>query len=465
LGIELSPAQYDNYLADASGFRGWADKILIPSNEREAAAIVRDACRQGVPLTVIGARSGLTGGGIAQGGWVLSLEKFRDIRIAKGVARAGAAATLLELRDAAAPAGQFYAPDPTEITASVGGTIATNASGSRSFLYGSTRRHVRALRVLFMDGLIAEYRRGDRISFDVPQIPWPKTTKCTAGFPLSPGMDYIDLICGSEGTLAIVLEAELTLLPVPGELFTGVIFFGSDDEALDAVDAWRPVPGLRMLEYVDRNSLDLIHGRYPEIPDAAGAALLIESEGSADLNDWESRLRAAHALLEESWFAVNAADRERFRKLRHSLPELVNATVLQRGFMKMGTDYAVPHARSREMLAYYRKRLEAELPGHYVIYGHIGDAHAHVNMLPASAAEADTAAAFLKEFAVRAVELGGTVSAEHGLGKRKAHLLGLQYAPEHIEAMMNVKRRLDPRWLLGRGTLFPVPPDILTGEA
>ena len=410
-----------------------------------------------MPVTVIGARSGVTGAGIAQGGWVISLEKFRRLDIARGSARVGAGVTLLELRDAAVRTSQFYAPDPTEITAAVGGTIATNASGSRSFLYGSTRRHIQTLRVLFMDGSVREFCRGDKIDFDVPRIPWPNTTKCTAGYPLAPGMDYIDLFCGCEGTLGIVLEAELALLPVPQELFSAVIFFAGDDDALDAVDAWRPVPGLRMLEYVDRNSLDLIEGRYPEIPRRAGAALLIEAEGSVDLDAWEERLTAARALSEDSWFAVNAADRERFRKFRHSLPELVNSTVLQRGFMKMGTDYAVPISRNRDMLAFYRTRLEAELPGHYVIYGHIGDAHVHVNMLPASAAEAEVATAFLKEFAVKAVELEGTVSAEHGLGKRKAHLLQLQYGPEHIQAMMDVKRRLDPQWLLGRGTLFPIP--------
>ena len=102
-------------------------------------------------------------------------------------------------------------------------------------------------------------------------------------------------------------------------------------------------------------------------------------------------------------------------------------------------------------------RHEAELPGRYVIYGHIGDAHPHVNMLPASQREADVASGFLEEFAIKAVELGGTVSAEHGLGKRKRYLLNLQYTPEHIEAMLSVKRRLDPDWLLGRETLFPAP--------
>ena len=115
---------------------------------------------------------------------------------------------------------------------------------------------------------------------------------------------------------------------------------------------------------------------------------------------------------------------------------------------------SVPLAKNREMLAYYTERLEAELPGHYVIYGHIGDAHVHVNMLPPTPAQTETASALLKEFAAKAVSLGGTVSAEHGLGKRKAGMLSLQYAPEQIEAMKAVKRRLDPLWLLGQGNLF-----------
>ena len=140
---------------------------------------------------------------------------------------------------------------------------------------------------------------------------------------------------------------------------------------------------------------------------------------------------------------------------------MVNATVLRHRFMKMGTDYAVPIARNREMLRYYRQRLEAELPGHYVIYGHIGDAHTHVNMLPSSEREAEIATALLKKFAVHAVQLGGTVSAEHGLGKRKAHLLTLQYAPESIQAMMDVKRRFDPQWLPGTGDAVSGPSRVL----
>jgi FAD/FMN-containing dehydrogenase len=204
-----------------------------------------------------------------------------------------------------------------------------------------------------------------------------------------------------------------------------------------------------------------MRSRYPEIPATALSGLMIEAEGE-DADTWETRLHSAHALIDGSWFAVSAADRERFRKFRHTLPEVVNATMLGRGFMKMGTDYAVPLDRNRDMLRYYRERLEAELPGRYVIYGHIGDAHVHVNMLPATQAELDIASKFMREFAKKAAEMGGTVSAEHGLGKRKAYFLNMQYAPEYIQAMTDVKRRLDPHWLLGRGTLFPVPEEIAT---
>ena len=444
-----------SYLTDASGFTGWAERVIVPANETEVVEALQEAVRTGTPVTIAGAGSGLTGSRVPQGGWVLSLEKFKKLEISTGFARVGPAVSLLELRDAAGKTGQFYAPDPTEITASMGGTIATNASGSKSFKFGSTRRHVRALRVALLDGSVREYRRGETIDFEVPRIPVPQTTKYTAGYRLEPGMEWVDLFCGSEGTLGVTLEAEVTLLPVPKDLFAGVIFFGSDDAALDAVGSWRGIEELRMMEYADEGSLRMLRGRYPEIPGEARAALLIEAEGD-DVDAWETRLEEAKALIEASWFAVGAKDRERFRAFRHALPELVVDTMRRRGFMNMGTDYAVPLNRDREMLTYYRERLQAELPERYIIFGHIGDAHVHVNMLPATQMEAETATRLLKEFAIHAVKLGGTVSAEHGLGKRKASLLPLQYAPEHIEAMREVKRRFDPQGLLGRGTLFGV---------
>jgi FAD/FMN-containing dehydrogenase len=447
----------DRYLEDASGFRGHAERVFAPGDEAGVAAVLREASAHAIPVTIAGAGTGLTGARVPFGGWVLSLEKLNAIEIRPGLAAVGAGALLGDLHAAAQRTGQFYPPDPTETSASIGGTIATNASGSRSFLYGATRRWIEGLRVALADGRVMDVNRGDAVDFDPGTIPLPAVTKNTAGYPLRPGMDWIDLFAGSEGTLGVVLEARLRLLPVPSTLLGGVVFFAADDCALDAVEAWRAVAGLRMIEYLDAPSLDLLRTRYPDIPAAAHAALLIEQELTGDddpaVDAWLDRIEQAGALTEESWFALSATDRERFRAFRHALPELVNETVRAAGALKMGTDYAVPFPRNREMLAYYRARLEAEFPNRHVIFGHIGDAHVHVNIF-SDPADPRRATELLLEFARHAVELGGTVSAEHGLGKRKSHLLDLQYTPPQLAAMRAVKHRLDPRNILGRGTLW-----------
>src|SRR5205823_3059468 len=129
-----------------------------------------------------------------------------------------------------------------------------------------------------------------------------------------------------------------------------------------AVDRWRSAPALRMLEYLDAASLDLLRTHHPEIPVEARACLLIEGEDDTFLGDGEG--------LDESWFAAGASDRERFRRFRHALPEAVNSLVRRRNLTKTGSDFAVPVARNREMLQIYRDTLDREFPGQYVIFGH-----------------------------------------------------------------------------------------------
>jgi FAD/FMN-containing dehydrogenase len=448
------------YLADASGYRGHAEELLLPDNEAAVVDVVRRAAADAIPITISGGGSGLTGGRVPDGGWLVSLEKLNSIEVHAGYAICGAGASLTSIQAAAAPSKQFYGPDPTEYSAAIGGTVATNASGSRSFLYRDTRRHIRALRVVLATGKVLALQRGEKPPFEIPALPFPDIRKNTAGYFMRAGMDYIDLFIGSEGTLGIVTEVEVALLPLPGQLFTGVVFFDSDESALNAVDAWRPVPGLRMLEYIDAGSLDIVRTRFPGIPAAARAALLIEqevAENEAAEDAWLSRLKASQALIEGSWFATSAADRERFRQFRHTLPEVVNDLARQRGLTTVGTDFAVPVAKNREMLRYYRETLEREFPGECVIFGHIGDAHVHANLLAANPEQWKIAMRLISEFARKSVELGGTVSAEHGLGKRKRDYLAFQFSAAEIDAMKAVKRRLDPQWLLGRGTLFAYP--------
>ncbi len=445
-----------SYLEDASGAKGHADRICIPADEAELVELLREAASQHVPVTIAGGGSGLTGGRVPYGGWLVSMEKFRRLEIRQGSATVGAGVTLHDLHAAAKSSGQFYPPDPTETMAFLGGTVACNSSGSRSFKYGATRRWLQRLRVAFIDGTIRDVRRGEPIDFDVPSIPPTAARKNSAGYQLQPGMDWIDLFCGSEGTLAVVIEADVQLLPNPSELLNGIIFFPSDEAALDALDAWRSIVGLRMLEYVDDPALRMIAQRYPDVPARARAALIVEQivERDDDIDTWATRLEQTGAMEAESWFGSSDFDRERFRKFRHALPETALAISQRNGFPALGSDFSVPVEHNRAMLAFYREHMDRIMPGHYCIFGHVGDAHPHINMLPATQEEFDAGSEALLLFARKAASLGGSVAAEHGLGKRKAKFLPVQYSPEQIEAMKAVKRRFDPEWRLGRGNFF-----------
>src|SRR6185312_3779660 len=335
----MVPEPDSRYLVDASGYRGSAERVVLPASEAEVVEILRAASANRTPLTIAGAGTGLTGGRVPHGGWLLCLERLTSIAVSTGQVVCGAGVLLRDLQRAIAPA-QFYPPDPTETGASVGGSIATNASGSRSFLYGATRLHVRALQVVLASGEVLVLRRGEKPPFEIPVLPASKAKKNTAGYYLRAEADFMDLFIGSEGTLGVVTQAELALLPTPPSLFTAVIFFESDEQALEAVDRWRPTPSLRMLEYLDAASLDLLRARFPEIPGAARACVLAEREGE------DAEWLGDSAGMEQSWFATSAVDRERFRGFRHALPESVNDLVRRRHLTKMGSDFAVPVDRN-----------------------------------------------------------------------------------------------------------------------
>ena len=451
----------DAYLQDASGYRGEADTVIVPTSITEVQEAVRKCALARTPITVAGAGTGLTGARVPHGGAVISLERFRKLQVEKGRAICGVGVALEELHQAAARMRQFLGPNPTESSASVGGVVSTNAGGARSFRYKSLRYQVLAMEVTFADGRTERLRRGDKVDFEHGVVRQPETTKNSAGYYLKPDVDWVELLAGSEGTLAIVTEVELALIPSPAAILSGVVFFPSESNAFGAVDAWRSLSELRLLEFMDEASIVFLRQRYPEIPASAKTALLVEqnleSEEGPEVERWADRLKNQGAL-EESWFGFREAEQARFREFRHTLAVLVTESVRRNGFPKCATDFAVPIARNHELHSYYRRRCDEVFPSQYTIFGHVGDANNHVNLLPRTAAQADSAEKLIYEFAGKVVSMGGTVAAEHGIGKTKTGLLRLMYGEDALQAMRDVKSKLDPQWLLGRGTLFEAPP-------
>jgi FAD/FMN-containing dehydrogenase len=450
------------YLQDASGMQGSADQAFAPATDSEVRDLVAAAVAEKIPVTLAGAGTGLTGAAVPEGGWIVSMARFRRLDVKPGSVRCGVGLSLQELQDEAAKTGQFFGPNPTEYSASIGGVVSTNAGGARSFCFRSVRHNVLGLEVTFMNGETKWIDRGEPLPFPFTPVPQPATTKNSAGYYLAPDTDWVSLLAGSEGTLGIITEVELRLLPIAPSILSGVVFFATDEHSLDAVDDWRAVPRLRLLEYIDEPSLDFMRSSHPDIPGNAAAALLIEqdldSEDDPQVDLWVERLNEHQALSDESWFGFAAVERERFRAFRHALASSVVECVRRNGMPKIGTDFAVPINRNRDLLRYYRQRCSEILPGKYMIFGHIGDANVHLNVLPGSPDEAHLGEELMLEFAHYAISLGGTVAAEHGIGKNKRDLLKLMYPPQHIEAMKSVKRRLDPHWLLGRGTIFDPEP-------
>ena len=411
-----------------------------------------------VGLTIAGAGTGLAGARVPHGGWLMSLERFRSCDIHPARARCGPGLLLSDLAKAAAVSRQFLGPNPTETSASIGGVVSTNAGGARSFHYGAVRQQVLGLEVTFMSGETRRFGRGEKVDFAYEPVRLPATTKNAAGYCLRPDLEWVDLLAGSEGTLGIISSVDLLLRPEPVAILSGVVFFSNDEAAMDAVDAWRPLPELRLLEYLDEQALKLLRPYYDQIPANSRAALMIEqnleSEADDEVDRWTDRLTEQGADGEGSWFGFSAADQEKFRAFRHLLPVMVIDKVRRNGFPKFGTDFAVPLEKGREIHAFFKRECERRMKGKFTIYGHVGDANNHVNLLPENKNDADECAMLMDSFAARVLEMGGTIAAEHGVGKMKTYLLRKMYSPAEIESMRHVKRRLDPDWLLGRGNIF-----------
>ncbi|MBX7060085.1 MAG: FAD-binding oxidoreductase [Pyrinomonadaceae bacterium] len=498
---KTQPDDIQNYLTDASNMPGGhAEKLLVPDSADDVASVLREANASGTPVTLCGARTGTVGGAVPFGGVVLSLEKLVGIEIDREqrIATVGAGVILGDLQKAVDREGLFYPPDPTEWSCQIGGNIATNASGSRSFKYGATREYVRALRVVLATGDILSIRRGEfiadrdgvlavrtdkgaAIEIKVPTYERPDVRKNVSGYYNANGLDAVDLFIGSEGTLGVIVEAELSLLEKPKGFFSGIVFFPDEANLLAFVDEVRtasrkhPVviaPGsdkradggvcvpidATLLEYFDANSLKLISEKFPETPSGMAGAIFFEQETTAENEDallglWNELLQKHNAADSASWFTTNEQDLEKMREFRHALPVTVNERVVRNKQKKIGTDMAVPDDKFASFLRFYKEILESS-GIEFVVFGHIGDSHLHANLLPKNEEEATRSRHIYGRCIAQAIMLGGCVSAEHGIGKLKRNYLAAMMGERYLNEMAEVKRALDPKGILGRGNVF-----------
>jgi D-lactate dehydrogenase (cytochrome) len=508
--IKSNQDEIQSFLGDASNLAGGnAARVLIPESVAEVAEALASATRERTPVTVAGAGTGIVGGRVPFGGVVLSTERLnRIIEIERegsgGRARVEAGVVLADFQRAVRERKLLYPPDPTEWSCFVGGTVATNASGARTFKYGPTRAYVRRLKVALATGVVLDLRRGElhadsegrvhiplgggkSIDARLPSLRMPSTRKHASGYYVAPCMDVLDLFVGSEGTLGVITEVEVALLPLPQGVLSGIVFFRTEEELLGFVreareeslrsrissstgsdaggtvaasGAGKNIAGLdaRAIEYFDVESLNFLRERYPLVPLRAAGAIFFEQEITGEteerlLGGWLKLLERHGAMLDDSWFGTNEADRAEMSEFRHQLPLLVNEWLARHVQRKVSTDMAVPDAAFAQMLKFYRDTLRASRLKH-VIFGHIGDNHVHVNIMPCDEVEAVAARDIYMQFIRRAVELEGTISAEHGVGKIKRDYLRVLYGEQALREMAALKRAFDPAGILGRGNIF-----------
>ncbi|MFA6170820.1 MAG: FAD-binding oxidoreductase [Candidatus Margulisiibacteriota bacterium] len=455
------------YLEDSSNLTGGsAEGLYLPSDEKEAREVLLESAANKTPLTFSAAQTGTTGGCIPFGGNILSVQKLTkiiEIDPVKKTALIQSGVTLEELAKACAPYGLFYALDPTEKSATVGGNVNTNASGGRSYRFGSTRDHTVGLKVILTNGEKLELKRGQgpASGLTLPTYNMPRL-KNAAGYYARPGMELIDLFIGQEGTLGFISEIEVKLLPIMKETFELVAFFKTEAQAIGFVEAAKKLrdQSINFFEYFDPNTLQMLGRSYPHIPREREAAVYIEQElterNSNYLEEWEKLLSAYDSSLEEAWIGSDAKQQALLRQFRHAIPEHINELFKEHHLTKMATDIAVPEDKFREMFNYYNNQLKAlSCKLFYIKFGHIGDNHLHVNLLPKNEAEMVRAKELVRLFVRKAVELGGTVSAEHGIGKIKYEYLKVMYGAKGIEEMRRVKAHFDPAGILDRGNIFP----------
>jgi D-lactate dehydrogenase (cytochrome) len=492
---KTDPELVAQYTEDASDCKGNAEIVYIPESPKDISEIAELCTSKRMPLMPSGARTGLAGGCVPVQGAVISTERLNkiiDIDTSRKIATVQPGVLRHELETALNDLGYFLPPNPTEKNSSVGGNAATNASGARTFKYGAVRHWIDNLSVTLINGDRLNLSRQYDPFFSPPQSIGDKggysdfsiinsnrgksynaaftnlnvpPMKHAAGYYLTGQSQPIDLFIGSEGTLGIINEIQYKFIESPEKVFGAIIFFDDEEKLMDFVEVVREQSKInnkldyrklnelsaRTLEFFDRYSLNMLREQYTQIPQAAGAIWIEQeiTEANEDiiLEKWSKLIESHTKLTDDTWIAFSAVEHERFREFRHHLPLQVNEMVAQSHIFKITTDTAVPDYK-------FLRRLLDETKLDNAAFGHIGNSHLHFHIFVDPVKDMERSVKFYDACVTEALRLGGTISAEHGVGKIKKKYLHQMFGEKGINEMKRIKSVFDPSNLLGIGTLF-----------
>ncbi len=440
-GLLVDADKVEPYAQDAVKEKFPPEAVVLPRTSEEVSQILRLANERRFPVTARGGGVGYTGGAVpVDGGIVVGtdrMNRIREINADDLYAVTEPGVTTYALQQAVEAHGLFYPPDPASYKDSfIGGNIAENAGGIRSAKYGVTKHYVLGLEVVLPTGEIA--RVGGR------------TTKNVVGF------DLTGLICGSEGMLGIITEATLKLLPLPEATRTVRATFRTMTEACACVPRFNraritPVA----IEVLDRNAIRAVETEFAfGFGEDAGALLLVSVDGHAEDVERDSRVVEGVVRDGGGFDVVRSETREEEERL-WDVRRALSPSIKKFGTMKFNEDVVVPRSRVPELVERVVE-IGRRHDTFVVNFGHAGDGNIHVNFM-CDRDDADAmrrARAAVRDTFAAAVDLGGTISGEHGIGYVKAPYLSMALGEPTIEMMRKIKHALDPNGILNPGKMF-----------
>lgn len=464
-------------LRDESRMIGAAKEVITPECGEEVAQCVRQTLQAGEKLTIRGSGTGLNGGCVPRGGRVLDLSRLNHMGEIEGEKLwVEAGVTLEDVTRKAAAAQLRFPPNPTEQNATLGGLFATGGAGPSSLCFGPSSRFVTGLEWVSPTGACWHIRRGETCvthgTLTLPDGVELKLEHLDAlpirGF--EEGMDLIDCLAGTEGYFGVAVSMELSLLPLPADLWGVVFFFDDSTQAVEfggKLERWTAGDGIRLAaaEFYNREALELMEqsrenpllSQLPSFPEGAGAALYVEMEGE----DPDLTADALMELLdlfdgcggneEHTWAENGPVAVKKFRDMRHAVPSILNE--MRERYPKEGSryegDFGGKGAHFPMFLTLYETMLEKyHLRG--AVYGNLLENKLRLALLPETAQQLDCCCDLMYDLAEQVVELGGTLNCEYDVGRLKLDLVKQLLPPQKRERLQAVLRAVDPARMMER---------------